>query len=69
MSERQVIRTDREIWEYNRDLERLEGVRRCVYCGAREDRHNDPLDMVFYGYKEHVFQYPSDETIEGWKPQ
>jgi hypothetical protein len=59
--------TTREIWGYNRELERLEGVRRCVYCGAREDRHNRPEDMAYYDYNAHVFQYPSDDEIAGWK--
>jgi hypothetical protein len=69
MSEGLQIRTEREIWEYNRDMERAEGVRRCIYCGAREDRHNDPADMAYYDYKPHVFQYPSEETIALWKQQ
>lgn len=66
MAEARVVRTVREIWEYNQQLEKSEGVRRCVYCGAREDKHNLPVDMKYYGYEPHIFQYPSREEIEVW---
>lgn len=56
----------REIWTDNQDLERIEKVRRCLYCGAKEDGHNLSEDMRYYGYSEHPFQYPSAAEIEDW---
>lgn len=62
-----TVRSVRECWEYNQPLERLEGVRRCSFCAAREDRHNLPADMCYYGYAAHEFQYPSAEEVALWK--
>jgi adenylate cyclase len=58
-----ATRSAREIWEANQDLERIEFVRRCIYCGARQDRHNLQADMEYYGYASHPFEYQSHENI------
>jgi hypothetical protein len=68
MTERAAL-IRRECWEYNRELEKIEGVRRCSFCAAREDRHNLPEDMAYYGYKAHPFGYPTDDEIAGWQQE
>jgi hypothetical protein len=59
----------RNIWEKRSEggIEQVEGVRRCYYCGAREDRHNLTADMQYYNYKAHAFEYPSEAQIAEWK--
>lgn len=56
----------RDWWESRRDLERTEGVRRCFFCGAREDRHNLPADMAYYRYEAHDFEYATEQEIQEW---
>jgi hypothetical protein len=63
----EAVRTTREIWGYNRDLERIEAVCRCTYCAVRKDRHNGTADMAYYGYSAHNFQYPGQEEVEQWE--
>lgn len=60
------MRSQKEIWQFNQALEWIERVRRCTFCGAREDKHNLPADMEYYKYEAHEFVYPSQEEIASY---
>lgn len=55
----------RYYWEANKELRVREGVRRCLYCAAREDLHSDPVYMADHE-PGHAFEAPTAQELAEW---